>query len=235
MTLNKDIIPTPFPSLEKLTQARKYIHNSIIEVGQIPKVKFPNEEMDNIWDVSAESVEKRWEICYMNPCLGQTLLLINKLKQDFNPENLFLWIETLSYADSTISFHFFCEIKQEEITYIADFSHDNIIFLYKGIYKNRPKHSITSLNIQKVPAIYLQKSDSIFDIMNKLGKDVIGVNEEECRKLIKPHLNKLKKDNTDEQWQDFNTKRNLPPKIIIEGDILEQTQEELRDTLFSVQ
>ncbi|MDR0281758.1 MAG: hypothetical protein LBI53_00025 [Candidatus Peribacteria bacterium] len=67
---------------------RELILTLIQKVNEIPKVKFSDEDIDSIWDVSAESLEKRGKICYMNPCLGQTLLLIEKLKQDFAPEDI---------------------------------------------------------------------------------------------------------------------------------------------------
>ncbi|MDR0281757.1 MAG: hypothetical protein LBI53_00020 [Candidatus Peribacteria bacterium] len=57
---------------------------------------------------------------------------------------------------------------------------------------------------------------------------------QQYRELIQPHLNKLKKDNTDEERDDFNTKRNLPPQIIVEGDTFKQTQEELSSSLLSI-
>jgi len=214
---------------------RELILTSIQKVNEIPKVKFSNEDMDSIWDVSAESVEKRRKICYMNPCLGQTLLLIEKLKQHFNPEDISFWIETLTHPDDTLSFHFFGEIKQWRNVYITDFAYDNVIFIYEGAYRNRAKRTVTSQGIQRISSSDIQKSDSIFDIIKKLWRD-----EQQCRELIQPHLNKLKKDNTDAERDDFNTNRNLPPQIIVEEGTLKQTQlkqtqEELGTTLFSVQ
>jgi hypothetical protein len=63
----------------------------ILGMNKIKKVRFEKEEdMNKIRDISANDVEEKKEICYMNACLAQTLFLIKKLKNIHNAENIFL-------------------------------------------------------------------------------------------------------------------------------------------------
>jgi len=65
----KDTSSSLSTSLKEPAQAREDILDALGNVIQIAKRKFSNEEMNSLWDVSAESLEQRGEICYMNPCL----------------------------------------------------------------------------------------------------------------------------------------------------------------------
>lgn len=191
----------------------------LLEIDQIKKVPFPNEKMDTIWDVSANDIENQGEICYMNPCIGLSLLLIKKLKSLHRPENIFLGIESLKYPNGNMGFHFFIEIQHEGKNYVIDYSHDNKILIYPGNYhNNNTKYQISSLNITKISSHIFKDSDSIFTIAQNVGMDVSSIKEG-----LSSHTEKLKKDNTPQEWEDFNVNRNKSAEIIdgknIESDI----------------
>lgn len=89
-----DTLPYERQALKKenvllFPELKKEIHRIINTISQdIPKVRFENEEMDSIWDVSADSLEQQGRICYMNCCVGQTLFFIHKLKEILPANNI---------------------------------------------------------------------------------------------------------------------------------------------------
>lgn len=195
----------------------------LLEIDKIQKVPFSNDKMDNIWDVSANEIEEQWEICYMNPCIGLSLLLIKKLKSLHRPEDISLGVESLKYPDGNMGFHFFVEVNNEGESYVIDYSHDNKVLLYPGNYRNQnTKYQISSLNIMKIPAYTFKDSDSIFAIAQNTGMDVSSI-----KKLLQGHIEKLKHDNTPQQWNDFNEKRNKSIEIRDQNYFFEEIQKRL--------
>ncbi|MDR0608280.1 MAG: hypothetical protein LBG52_08335 [Candidatus Peribacteria bacterium] len=118
--------PSPLAEQLPLSQLKAIIK----EIGTIKKVRVENDEMDSIWDISADDVEKKKEICYMNPCIAQVLYTIKKLKEVYPAKTIFLGVEFLSIEQRS-GFHFFIQIHYNNDIYIIDFSHDNCVFLYQ--------------------------------------------------------------------------------------------------------
>jgi hypothetical protein len=114
-----------------LSEPLQQLKTLIATIGHIKKVPVENDQMDTIWDISADEVEKKGEICYMNPCIAQTLYTIKKLKEGYPAEDIALGVEFLTYANERKSFHFFIEIQHNNDIYIIDFSHDKYAFFYK--------------------------------------------------------------------------------------------------------
>jgi hypothetical protein len=172
--MNTTLSPQP-PSSEGLKESTFLIieeqwKSLLWEIHQIKKVPFPNEEMDSIWDISADDVEMSGKICYMNPCIGLSLLLIKKLKTLHLPQDIFLGVEFLKYPDGNEGFHFFVKVNIAGKPYIIDYSHDNKVLLYSGEYRNKnPKYPVTSLKVVNVPAHIFSDQDSIFAIAEKIG------------------------------------------------------------------
>jgi hypothetical protein len=197
---------------EKITIQQ--IENIVYEVGNLKKIPVDNKELKHIWNISAEDIQQKKEICYMNPCVAQSLLTIHKLKAQkniyINPEDITLGIEFLSYPDGRPSFHFFVTVKQQDKNIIIDFSHDNKVFLYTGTYKNQnTKHHITSKQILTFPATDIQATDTIFDIAEKAGMNI-----ETLKKQLSSQIQKLQDDNTPEQRAAFDATNNTPLEII---------------------
>jgi hypothetical protein len=126
-------------SFETLPNILQKLKEIILAVGQIQKIYYTDKEMDNIWNISADDVEQQQQICYMNPCIAQSLYAISKIKEKYKAEgtslekkSLSLGIEFLSYATTNQhSLHFFIEQKEDNDICIIDFSHDNYVFLYQ--------------------------------------------------------------------------------------------------------
>jgi hypothetical protein len=131
ITIPETNIEASPPAISKLQQQLKEI---ILEIGTIKKRPLKEgEKIEDIWNISANDVENKGEIFYMNPCIAQNLYYIKKLKETgmYKPEDIFLGIEFFVYEDGRPSFHFFTTTQQDNNIYITDFSHDNYVFSYK--------------------------------------------------------------------------------------------------------
>jgi hypothetical protein len=129
--MNSSTPHTPSQQLQPIIRFSQQITDLITEIGHIKKVRVENDEMDYIWDISADEVEEKGEVCYMNPCIAKTLYTIKKLKECYPAEMIALGIEYLTYTDTRNSFHFFAELHQDNDVYILDFPNDNIVLFYK--------------------------------------------------------------------------------------------------------
>lgn len=134
-----------------------------------------NPEIDNICNYSAADIENRvkaWKwILYMNPCISQTLYLVNKLKKEFLhlSKNMELWIEVLKLSKLNIhSVHTFIQINvPNKKPLIIDYAHDNDVYIYWWPYTNKASFAIKTENIHNVPADSFSENDNIFDIAIK--------------------------------------------------------------------
>ena len=107
----------------------------------------------------------------MNPCISQTLYLINKLKKEFPhlSEKMELCVEILRLSKLNIhSVHAFIQLKmpnREPI--IIDFAHDNDVYIYKGSYINKSSQAIKTESTHTIPVNSCSENDTIFDIAVK--------------------------------------------------------------------
>lgn len=134
-----------------------------------------NPEIDNICNHSALDLENRvkeWKwVLYMNPCISQTLYLVNKLKKQFPhlSEKMSLCVEILKLSKLNInSVHAFIHINvpnHEPI--IIDYPHDNDVYIYQWTYTNKSSHAVTTESTISVPANSFSENDTIFDIAVK--------------------------------------------------------------------
>lgn len=134
-----------------------------------------NPEIDNICSHSASDIENRvkegkW-ILFMNPCISQTLYLINKLKKNFShlSEHIDLCIETLKLTKLNIhSIHTFIKIKMPHSEpIIIDYAHDNDVYIYQWKYTNRGSLAIITEDLRSIPVNSFTENDNIFDIATK--------------------------------------------------------------------
>lgn len=134
-----------------------------------------NPEIDNICNHSATDIENRikaWKwVLYMNPCISQTLYLVNKLKKEFPhlSEKMELCIEVLKLSKLNIrSVHTFIQINlpnKEPI--IIDYARDNDVYIYYWPYNNKSSHAIETESLHTIPANSFGENDNIFDMAVK--------------------------------------------------------------------
>ena len=134
-----------------------------------------NPEIDNVCNHSASDLENRvkeWKwVLYMNPCISQTLYLINKFKKKFPhlSEKMELCVEIFNLLKLNInSVHAFIHINvagHEPI--IIDYAHDNNVFIYQWSYTNKVGHAIKTESTISVPVNSFGENDTIFDIAVK--------------------------------------------------------------------
>ena len=134
-----------------------------------------NPEIDNICSHSASDLENRakeWKwILYMNPCISQTLYLINKLKKQLPhlSEKMDLCVEILKLLKLNInSVHAFIHINvpnHEPI--IIDYAQDNDVYIYQWQYTNKSSHAIKTESTHIIPVNSFSENDTIFDIAVK--------------------------------------------------------------------
>lgn len=168
-------------SIEKEYEALPKIIENLIRKNFLKKEFYEdlpdwtNPEIDNICSHSASDIENRvkegkW-ILFMNPCISQTLYLVNRLKKIFShlSEHMDLCIETLSLSKLNIrSVHTFIKINiphREPI--IIDYAHDNDVYIYQWAYTNRASLAIKTEDLRCVPVNSFNENDNIFDIATK--------------------------------------------------------------------
>jgi len=175
-----------------------------------------NPEIDNVCNHSASDIENRinegkW-VLFMNPCISQTLYLIDKLKKRFPhiSKNMNLCIETLRLSKLNIrSVHTFIQINMpNKEPLIIDYAHDNDVYIYQWKYTNRSSQAIKTEtigdipNIRKVPVNSFGENDTIFDIAKRSN-----VIEEWDLEILSSRIQQLKTHNTKsrfEHWQEKN-------------------------------
>jgi len=134
-----------------------------------------NPEIDNICNHSASDIENRIKegkgILFMNPCISQTLYLVNKLKKGFShlSEYMDLCVETLKLTKLNIrSVHAFIKINMPHCEpIIIDYAHDNDVYIYQWKYMNRWSLAIKTEDLRTVPVNSFSENDNIFDIAMK--------------------------------------------------------------------
>lgn len=134
-----------------------------------------NPEIDNICNHSAHDIENRLRegkgILFMNPCISQTLYLINRLKKLFPhlSEKMDLCIEILKLSKFNInSVHTFIHINVPgHKPIIIDYAHDNDVYIYQGLYTNKSSQAIKTESTHSIPANSFNWDDTIFDIAVK--------------------------------------------------------------------
>lgn len=134
-----------------------------------------NPEIDNICNHSASDIENRvneWKwILFMNPCISQTLYLVDKLKKLFPnlSEKMDLCVEFLKLTRLNInSVHTFIQIKSpNHEPIIIDFAHDNDVYIYQWSYSNKSSQAIKTESTHCIPVNSFDKNDTIFDIAIK--------------------------------------------------------------------
>ena len=141
--------------------------------GNLPD--WSNPEIDNICNHSASDIENRVRegkgILFMNPCISQTLYLVNRLKKLFPhlSEKMDLCVEILKLQKLNIhSVHTFIYINipnHEQI--IIDYAHDNDIYIYQGPYTNKSSQAIKTESTHTIPVNSFDENDTIFDIAVK--------------------------------------------------------------------
>lgn len=182
-----------------------------------------NPEIDNICNHSASDIENRIKegkgVLFMNPCISQTLYLINRLKKHFPhlSEKMDLCVEILKLSKLNInSVHTFIYLNvpnHEPI--IIDYAHDNDVYIYQWPYTNRSSQAIKTESTHTIPVNSFSENDTIFDIAVKwhmLSKWDFDPSSQELHNdffswILNSRKEQLKAHNTRtrfEHWQEKN-------------------------------
>ena len=190
----------------------------------IKKVQWSNEKIQNqLGRRTLQEILESHETCYMGSCVDMTLSFFRKMKEKYPCLNLTLWCELLKHKKSGIlSLHFF--LKNEDKNQIIDFVRNNQVALYEGAYRN-PWNSIIvdQVALLSLPWDQVKDTDSLLTLAHKLW---IPFSEQDFQLF----LNKLKSDNTDQEFQDFSKKRSWL-HITLNGKKVDLSRSELFETL----
>lgn len=192
----------------------------------IKKVQWSNGKIQNhLGRRTIQEILNSHETCYMGSCVDMTLSFFRKMKEKYPCLNLTLWCELLKHKKSGIlSLHFF--LKNEDKNQIIDFVRNNQVALYEGAYRN-PWNSIIvdQVALLSLPWDQVKDTDSLLTLAHKLW---IPFSEQDFQLF----LNKLKSDNTDQEFQDFSKKRAWL-RITFNGKKVDLSKSELIETLQS--
>ena len=202
-----------------------YLLNCIeeyIKVISLKKEYYPNlpdwtnPEIDEMSKLSPYEIWKRLDedkwIFYMRSCIPQTLYSIDKIKEKFSELVKFINLYAEIYRDkerNVLWAHFFILINvPNRSPLIIDYAHDNDVYIYSWEYSNKSEHvKAETLGFISMPATDFNDMDNIINIIetaNKSNKlDKLGFNPLD----ILFNNEKLKKDNTLENFREWREKR----------------------------
>lgn len=190
----------------------------------IKKVQWSDEKIQNqLGRRSIQDILTSQETCYMGSCVDMTLSFFMKLKEKYPDLQLSLWCEVLRQKKNwNLALHFF--LKNENENQIIDFVRNNQVAIYHGQYAN-PWEKITVEHVSLFSLAWdqVQPSDSLLTLATKLW---IPFSEKD----FDSYLGKLKSDNTDQEFQDFSTKRSWL-RIMLDGKRLPLSQLHLYEAL----
>lgn len=204
-----EIIEKEYEALQKMIE--NLIRNNFLKKEYYEDLPdWTNPEIDNICSHSASDIENRvkeWKwILFMNPCISQTLYMINKLKKQFShlSEYMDLCVETLNLTRLNIrSVHAFIKINMPQCEpIIIDYAHDNDVYIYKWKYMNRWSLAIKTEDLRAVPVNSFSENDNIFDIATKWN-----ILKEWDSEMLNSRREQLKSHNTRsrfEHWKEKN-------------------------------
>lgn len=202
-------------NLDSLPESIKNILDFVTEhYISIKKVKRDNEKLErDLWKRNINELIESWETFYMKSCIDFTLSLLEKLKNRLSEkENIFLGIEKLKRINSGIEdIHLYVEISYNNKKLIIDFPRDNMIYLYSHDYQNIRPDIVETISTSSIPSSIFDGNDSIISIANKIGE------WKNIEKFLN-NLDNLKRQNTNEEFQDFEKRMNNKIKLNIEWD-----------------
>lgn len=191
--------------------------------GKIKKVKWSNEKIQNeLGRRTIEAIINSWESCYMGACVDFSLALLMQLKEAIPHDKLTIGCELLRWRSTwNYGFHLFLKDNSVQPSRIIDFVRKNEVAIYEGQYANSLNGTeLDQVALYELSAQEVGLQDSFLSLAQKMN---IGLPPE----LFQAYLSKLQQDNTDAQFQKFQTES---PRTI---RINQRPQVEITQRLFS--
>ncbi len=192
---------------------------------KLKKVKWSNERIQNeLGRRTIEAIISSWESCYMGACVDFSLAFLMELKKILPQDKLAVGCELLRRKSTwNYGFHLFLKDNSVQPSRIIDFMTKNEVEIYQGAYTNSLNGTeLDQLALYELSAQEVNDQDSFLSLAQKMN---INLPPE----LFQAYLSKLQQDNTDEQFEKFQTN---PPRIIkIHWNTQDQTKHELLSSL----
>lgn len=211
---NQDIEKLFTPLKDKKTQEKdffSFLEAMIIHISNlIKKEKMGNEYIDkHMGKLSAREILSNGKIFYMNPCLDLVMVTLEGLKRS-GIENIQLVIDELECPWNIYKLHFGIEILHQEEIYYIDYRTNNDVYLGKGNFKSKYQYKGESIiNTIKINAQEISSDDNIHNLIEKWLLQFKNFNS----RILTLLKEKLKHDNTPEQYERFRAQNNEKVKI----------------------
>ena len=192
---------------------------------KLKKVKWSNERIQNeLGRRTIEAIISSWESCYMWACVDFSLAFLMELKKILPQDKLAMGCELLRRKSTwNYGFHLFLKDNSVQPSRIIDFVSKNEVEIYQGAYTNSLNGTeLDQLALYELSAQEVNAQDSFLSLAQKMN---INLPPE----LFQAYLSKLQQDNTDKQFEKFQT--NSPRIIKIHWNTQEQTKHELLSSL----
>ena len=192
---------------------------------KLKKVKWSNERIQNeLGRRTIEAIISSWESCYMWACVDFSLAFLMELKKILPQDKLAMGCELLRRKSTwNYGFHLFLKDNSVQPSRIIDFMTKNEVEIYQGAYTNSLNGTeLDQLALYELSAQEVNAQDSFLSLAQKMN---INLPPE----LFQAYLSKLQQDNTDKQFEKFQT--NSPRIIKIHWNTQDQTKHELLSSL----
>lgn len=192
---------------------------------KLKKIKWSNERIQNeLGRRTIEAIISSWESCYMWACVDFSLAFLMELKKILPQDKLAMGCELLRRKSTwNYGFHLFLKDNSVQPSRIIDFMTKNEVEIYQGAYTNSLNGTeLDQLALYELSAQEVNAQDSFLSLAQKMN---INLPPE----LFQAYLSKLQQDNTDKQFEKFQT--NSPRIIKIHWNTQDQTKHELLSSL----
>lgn len=218
-----DEIEQLFTPLKQTTSPNENIFGFLKEVIEhthklIKKERMENEYIDKYrGKLSARELLSQGKTLYMNPCLDLVLVTIEGLKK-IGIQDIGFVVEELQCPGNRYKLHFGIEITIQWKTYHIDYRTKNTVYVGAGKFKSDYMEKWEKVaNTIYIPADQISADDTIYTLINtwKISFNFFD------QRILDMLREKLKKDNNDEQWEQWflsHIKNIDKPEIIIEGE-----------------
>jgi len=191
------------------------VKNIVYKIDKkVKRIYWTNEEIDKYFAKrSAISILDSETTCFMNPCLDLTLASAAIMHSKDIP-HVFVIEEHLPTKEFPFNrLHFALEFKDERKNYVLNYKTGNRVYISEGNYNGRK--DIPMAQIMRIPG---KKINPYKTIYKNLGYDTL---EELIKNKFKGYslennLNRLKRDNSEEEYKSYKTRCGEKFNIIIE-------------------
>ncbi|MFA7298879.1 MAG: hypothetical protein WC010_04520 [Candidatus Absconditabacterales bacterium] len=180
----------------------------------VKKERMENDYIDkNLGKLSAREILSNGKVFYMNPCLDFVLVTIEGLKKT-EIEKIDFIVDELICPGNVCKLHFGIEILYQGTIHYIDHRSKNDVFIGKGNFQSTYSDKGESVdNTIKINANEVFTDDNVYSLINK-GLLPFKLFDPEILKML---TEKLKHDNTVENFEQFNIQNKERVKIHVEN------------------